>query len=61
MRDKLRYYFDSITANIDHWQPFLKMSRDASRYATDMIFCHIFSFGVVSAPMSYSLSLFPFP
>ena len=29
MRDKLRYYFDSITANIDHWQPFLKMSRDA--------------------------------
>ena len=26
-----------------------------------MMFCHIFSFGVVSAPMSYSLDLFPFP
>ena len=26
-----------------------------------MVFCHIFSFGVISAPMSYSLNLFPFP
>ena len=57
-------FSDSITASIDHRQPFLRMSRDAlllARYATDEVFCHILSFEVVSAPISHSFTFCPFP
>ena len=48
-------FSDSITANIH-----ASRRTSLAHYATDMMFCYILSFEVVSAPVSSSLNYCPF-